>query len=279
MIALTAAPLFALALALIQGGADTLVAVPRGTRLDVGLRGGNLVVRTWSRDEVQVDGEDVDRVSVRRDEDRLRIRARDGRSTTNLEVTIPAWMAVAATGQNLDATLDGVGADVRVSTVQGDVHVRGGNGEVNVHSVSGLVSVEAARGSIRATSVNDDIIIRGAAGSISANGVNGDVSVEGAQSSDVDLESVNGDVRYAGTIQDGGRYGLSTHNGDVVLAVPEGTSAAVSVATYRGEIEASFPIQIRQTGGTGRRLAFTLGAGGARIDIESFQGVIRLVRP
>lgn len=277
MVLLLAAALSALTL--VQG-ADTLVAVPRGTRLEAQLRGGTLVVRTWSRDEVQVGGEDADRVSVRRDEERLRIGTRGpGRSRTNLELTIPAWMAVDAVGQNLDMTLAGVGGDVRVTTVQGDVHVRGGSGEVYAHSVSGQVIVEGARGRIGARAVNDDVLIRDAVGSITVDAVNGDVSVEGAQSREVDIESVNGAIRYAGTIADGGRYRLSTHNGDVILAVPAGTNAAVSVATYRGEVEASFPVQIRQTGGTGRRLEFTLGSGGARIDIESFNGVIRLVRP
>jgi hypothetical protein len=38
-------------------------------------------------------------------------------------------------------------------------------------------------------------------------------------------------------------------------------------------------VTLQGTGGHSRRLAFTLGGGGATIDLESFSGDIRLVKP
>jgi DUF4097 and DUF4098 domain-containing protein YvlB len=83
---------------------------------------------------------------------------------------------------------------------------------------------------------------------------------------------------YDGPIRNGGRYTLSTHNGDITLAATEKTSATVMVSTFSGDFESDFPVPLRETR-KGRRFSFTLGGGSAQVSLESFQGTIRLVRP
>jgi hypothetical protein len=56
--------------------------------------------------------------------------------------------------------------------------------------------------------------------------------------------------------------------------VPEKANVAVSVATFGGEFGSTFPVKITQS--RKKRFAFTLGTGSARLDLESFQGTIRL---
>ena len=90
---------------------------------------------------------------------------------------------------------------------------------------------------------------------------------------------MNGDVEYDGPIHDGGRYALSSHNGDITIAVAPTANAAVAVSTFGGEFESDFPVTMTE-GRKGKRFSFTLGkGGGAQIDLESFQGTIRLARP
>jgi DUF4097 and DUF4098 domain-containing protein YvlB len=94
----------------------------------------------------------------------------------------------------------------------------------------------------------------------------------------VDASTVNGDIFYAGPIRSGGRYSLSTHNGDITLTVAEGTSANVAVSTFNGEFESEFPVPLSGTR-KGKGFNFTLGSGSAQVTLESFQGTIELVRP
>jgi len=85
-------------------------------------------------------------------------------------------------------------------------------------------------------------------------------------------------VTYDGALKDAGSYRFSTHNGEIAVTVPERANATVSVATYNGEFSSSFPVQLKETR-RGKRFNFTIGNGGARVELESFQGEIRLRRP
>ncbi len=59
---------------------------------------------------------------------------------------------------------------------------------------------------------------------------------------------------------------------------PEGSNAAVSVATFNGEFASEFPVTLTETR-KGKRFSFTIGTGSAQMTLESFQGSIELVRP
>jgi DUF4097 and DUF4098 domain-containing protein YvlB len=92
------------------------------------------------------------------------------------------------------------------------------------------------------------------------------------------MNSVNGELEYDGTIKNSGRYAFSTHNGDITVTVPDGSNAAVSVATFSGDFASEFPVTLTETR-KGKRFSFTLGTGSAQMTLESFQGSIELVRP
>jgi DUF4097 and DUF4098 domain-containing protein YvlB len=94
----------------------------------------------------------------------------------------------------------------------------------------------------------------------------------------VEANTINGDVLYEGTITDGGSYSFSSHNGDMTVSVPEGANVTVTAATANGDIDASFTLPFTGTPGK-RRYTFKLGSGSARMEVESFQGDIKLRRP
>ena len=52
--------------------------------------------------------------------------------------------------------------------------------------------------------------------------VNGEITLDRIDAISVDANTVNGDISYDGPIRNGGRYSLSTHNGDITLTVAEG---------------------------------------------------------
>ena len=276
------APAALAALTLIQQ-IDSTVPVERGQRLEVDLFAGDVDVKTWSKNAVRVvaDPDGRGRVEIERSATTLSVRTTGRRGpppSTDIEITVPAWMALDISGVYTDITIAGARGPITAETVQGDVSAEGGEGLVSVKSVQGGVSVTGAKGRIEANSVNADVEVRRSSGEISTETVNGGIDLVGTDATTLTATSVNGDLNYDGPLHSGGRYALSTHNGDITVTVAEGASAAVSVSTFNGEFESDFPVTLTETR-KGKRFNFTIGSGSAQVTLESFQGTISLVRP
>lgn len=270
-----------LSLALIQQ-TDTTFAVRPDARLVISGLGGEVVIRTWNRNEMRVvaDHSSRDRLEVRTSASvvRLGIKSRRGAPrSVEYNVTMPATMNVEVDGTFMDVDVRGVRGEVQVETVQGDVHVEGGEGYLSAHSVQGDVEVSGARGRLRVHTTNGEVRVRDITGELIAETVNGEMSLINIDSRSVEAVTVNGDITYEGTIRDGGRYSLNTHNGDVAVSVPEEANVTVTVATFNGDFESDFPVTI--TGTRDKRFSFAIGDGSARLELESFGGSIRLRRP
>lgn len=271
-----------LLLALLQQ-IDSTVPVERGQRLEVSSYAGDITVKTWTRNAVRVQAEPGGRTTVEIDRSATSVTVRtQGRrgppSLVDLQITAPAWMALDLSGVNTDISVAGARGPISVETVQGRVDVEGGEGLVSLQSVQGSVSLSGAKGRLEVNSVNEDVLVRGSSGEVTAETVNGDITLSRVDATSVMASSVNGDLEYDGTIGNSGRYAFSTHNGDITVTVPEGSNAAVSVATFNGEFASEFPVTLTETR-KGKRFSFTLGTGSTQMTLESFQGSIELVRP
>jgi hypothetical protein len=261
---------------------DTTVPVRSGQRLEVDAFGGDITVRTWSRNAVRVQADPSSRAQIQistvGSTVSLRTEGHRGPPAVDLEITTPPWMGLDLSGVNGDVSIHGSKGPITVETVQGSVDVTGGQGIVSLRSVQGSVTLRGARGRIEVHSVNEDVSVSDAAGELTAETVNGEITLARVDATSLDASTVNGGLSYDGPIHNGGRYSLSSHNGDVTLAVAQGTSATVSVSTFNGEFESEFPVTINETR-KGRRFNFTIGTGSAQVTLESFQGTVQLVRP
>jgi DUF4097 and DUF4098 domain-containing protein YvlB len=255
---------------------DTVVTVDPGARLVIESFRGEVTISTWERNEMRVVGDHSSRtyvdVSRSRSAVRLRADAWAGPAQVDYELTLPTSMDIEIRGTFINADIDGTEGEVRVFTTQGDIDVRGGRGFVQLETVNGRVNLEDADGNIDVQSTNGRVSVTDATGEITASSVNGRITLQGIESSDVRAETTSGGVYYDGTIMDGGRYTLSTHSGDVVVAMPEGVNATFDVSTFSGNLDTAFPIA------RGRPFSFTLGDGSARIELQSFSGDIELTR-
>jgi DUF4097 and DUF4098 domain-containing protein YvlB len=143
--------------------------------------------------------------------------------------------------------------------------------------VQGDVDVRGARGTLRVGTTNGELRVHDVAGELTAETVNGEIYLENVDSRSAEATTVNGDVVYEGTIHDGGTYSFNTHNGDIVVSVPQGANVTITVATFNGDFESDFPVTIMGT--RDKRFSFTIGDGSARLELETFGGSIRLRRP
>jgi DUF4097 and DUF4098 domain-containing protein YvlB len=279
ILSLMSAAAFALSMA---QQVDTVIPVRAGTRLQIENFNGETVVRTWDRSAIQIvaDGDDRNRLDIRNLGSLLTVKTQSrygAPRSVDYRITVPVRTDLSISGVYNDVTIDGVQGGISVETVNGGIEVRGGDGFVTLKSVEGEVSLTDAKGRVMLSSVNEDVVVTNVNGDISVETVNGEVRMERIVSSSVSATTVNGDILYDGTIQDGGQYSLNTHNGDIDLSLPVGANATVEVSTFNGEVDLPFPVAVSKM--SRNRFTFVLGSGSGRLNLESFQGTIRLYRP
>lgn len=283
---------------------DTTFAVDPSLRLDVSTYAGDISVRTWDRNEVRLRAEHSrrDRMVVERTETEVRIRpaswarwAEDFEvaferdevrvhqesprmpSIVDLELTVPATMALDLGGPFTDVTVEGSRAEIAIQVKEGDVVVRGGAGRVNVRAVEGDVTIEGATATVRAITLDGDVTLENVTGDVTVETTDGEIQLDDVRATNIEAYTVDGDIWFAGPIAAQGLYSFLTHDGDITLHLPRDVSARVMLATLDGEFTTDFRVSLPERH-AGRRVNFTLGGGGGQIEIETFDGDVDLLQ-
>jgi hypothetical protein len=154
-----------------------------------------------------------------------------------------------------------VPAGVRVSagTVNGEMIVRNLTSDVRASTVNGRVEVENAGGEVHATTVNGTVDVTTRGGPVNASSVNGDI--------DVTMSSAPGNEAMK----------FRSVNGSVTLRMPESLNADLRMGTMHGSISSDYPVQLSGRFGP-RRAEGTIGRGGRRIEIETVNGSVSLIK-
>jgi DUF4097 and DUF4098 domain-containing protein YvlB len=262
---------------------DQTVQVPKGTRVEVDDCSGDLIVQTWERDAVRVQARHTSRTRVRAELVgtmlRIDVDAERGPGSADINLSVPSWINLRVNGNNCFAEVAGVSGTVSVDTVEGDILLTGLTGTVNAESVSGKITLEGGRGRVELSTVEGDIVVSKAGGEIVAESVEGNITVTDAQATAVEISTVDGNISYGGALQTSGRYLFTTHDGDVTLTIPDNSSATFSVRTFGdGRLDSSLPLKQGTAGRRGQRATYTLGGGSAQVDIEAFDGSVRIRR-
>jgi len=261
---------------------DTTFSIGPEARLEIENFAGDVTVGTWGKNAVRIEADHSSRASVdiERDGSTVTVKA-EGRhgvpTSVDFRITVPASAALKISGVYTDVTITGVKADLAVETVRGDVNVTGGAGHIVLQSVEGDVNLEGGHGRAELSSVNSGVTVRDHDGELALETVNGEITLEDIRCETVEASTVNGDVLFDGEVKSGGRYSFATHNGNITVGLPGEPNVSVSVATYSGDFESDFPVK-RASARHNKRFRFTLGSGSAELELESFQGSIRLVR-
>jgi len=279
---LTTLMMLALAVTVDGTHTDTTFTVTTGARLALHSFQGDIAVRSWTKSAIRIEAEHEERtrVSISREGDTWDVQGQAFRhrpAEIDYEITAPPWVALDIEGVHGDVDIDGWKSDVIVETVNGSVTLRGGEGLIQLSSVTGSVSVNGAKGRLQLSSVQDGVDVHDAEGEINVEAVGGDIVIDHVRSKLVEASSVNGDIEFKGAVDPAGRYKLATHSGDLDVALPPEGNATVTVSTFAGEFDSTFPVQM-QTSRPGRSYHFTLGTGKAMVELESFMGTINLHR-
>jgi len=261
---------------------DQTVPVTRGTRLAIDNEAGEVIVHTWDKDALRVQARHAarTRINIRTGANEVNLSANGPAGSVDYDITAPVWMSMNIEGQFNYVTIEGTQSDVSIETVRGDIVLKGGSGSITASTIDGEIQVEGARGKINLSSVNQGIRVTGASGDIAAETTNGSITLTRVDSKGVQAATINGNVSYEGTLADNGHYTFTTHNGDIVMTIPETANATFNVRTYNGEFGSSLPLKgpARSEIKPGKRAAYVLGTGSADVEMESFGGAIRLRR-
>jgi len=127
--------------------------------------------------------------------------------------------------------------------------------------------------------VNGSLIIDKVQGEIKADTVNGSINVKGI-ADDLELNSVNGSIKatYQQTDQQVDDIELTTVNGSIKLYMPHELNATIDAETMHGSIKTAFGLSSEKKMFSGRSLSGSVGTGDIRINLESVNGSIKVMK-
>jgi putative adhesin len=201
---------------------------------------------------------------------------------TRLEIWVPArvrlWVKTATA--NIDVSDVSGGLDLYV--VSGTIDVTGNPRELNAEAIDGDIHITGSPSWLRAKSASGAITFQGASPDAGLSTVSGPIKVDGRNGvfERTKLETVTGNITFAGRFDRSGAFDFDTHGGSIDIAVPEKTSATFSVVTIAGSITNNLSRKSPIPGRFGRGAELTTedGGGGAKVSVRTFKGPVTLRR-
>jgi putative adhesin len=196
-------------------------------------------------------------------------------------ITAPAGTRMNLTSISGDVTVKGMRGDLAVDVVSGDIQISNATRLTNIKSISGettLTDIESAT-DLNIGAVSGDLtLLRVKVRRLSVNVISGDVSGTDISAESVELMSMSGSVEYAGPIAAKGRYQLQAHSGDVRFVIGGNVGFDLRAETYSGRIRSDASIEIKGATSSARSLRGTVGDGSAVVVATTFSGNVFLSR-
>jgi hypothetical protein len=190
----------------------------------------------------------------------------------------------------------GIGTgNVRVTNIAGELRADAADGDVSAAGVRRVRHLRTMRGDIEvadaeadelsATTVQGDLVLRNLKGRVlDVNTVNGDMRLIDVEMSRARLQTMAGDIEYAGPLARSGRYDFVTHSGNIRLTPAGDNGFDLEAHSYAGDIRSDYMLKafgelatsVRRS--AERTLRGTFGDAGAVLTARSFSGDILIVR-
>lgn len=273
----------------------TSAAVAADVRIEINILAGSVRVTGWDEDQIRVRGTlapeaegllfEVDRDDVEIGVDMPRRRRRDPQAEigeSHLEINVPRTASLEVEALASSITVEGVEGDVRLENTAGSITYAGAARRIEADSASGDIEVDSSTegASIEVEGVAGAILVQFRDADVRVGTLTGNVRVIGGVVHEGDFESVSGILYFEGELAPQGSVSFENFNGDIELLVPEDSSAAFDITTYSGSIETEFGYEGRSVDAytPEQQAEFTLGGGGASVDIETFAGAVSVRR-
>lgn len=282
---------------------DTTLTLRRATVLDVTNARGSVSVSEWSRPEVRIrafhgsaerirmsEGDDALVVVAEShaeasvflatgDTSRVVIRQVPSRrvrhpGAVDYDITVPAGFRVRISGDSVAVVLDHTSGAMAVSALRGRIHALRTKGPLHFEMADGAIAVDSGSGNAFARALRGSVIISEFAGTAEVHGVSASVTVSGRNAAVVRASTVGGSISVLGPLARGSRYTLDTHRGAIGVIASGARGATIDVASPRHPVVCATTREAAAPSASWRR--FIAGEGAARVEIDSFDGEVRL---
>ena len=199
-----------------------------------------------------------------------------------VEVWVPSRVRLWVKTATANIDVSGVDGGLDLYVVSGTIDVVGNPRELNAEAIDGDIHISGSPPWVRAKSASGTITFRGASSDAAFSTVSGPIRVEGGGGvfERTKIETVTGNVTFAGRLDRSGTFDFDTHSGSIDIAIPEKVSASISVVTIAGGITNNLSKFSPTPGrfGRGAELTMDVSGGGARISVRTFKGPVTLRR-
>lgn len=170
---------------------------------------------------------------------------------------------------------------VAIHAATGPVKTEGVNGDLSIDADTGQVEVrDVSNAHVRVRTINGPVTLTNVRGNVEATSVGGQVTMDNVTGTQVTANTTAGGIRYTGDFAGGGEYSLSTHSGNIDVALPASASVDITARTITGSVQNNFPLQpdvhpaipLAQ----GRSFAGRANAGASSARLRTFSGTIRV---
>jgi hypothetical protein len=257
---------------------------------------GKLSVSGWDKPTVKIvarkhapDGATLDRLKVQVEIRDGKIRVKTGVRVGNTFRTLPTAGGAGA-GPGIDLTIDAPRrVQLHASTWSGDLEAAGfrsgadletrGGGEVVARDIEGRVRTSALKGRQRLSAIHGDVEADGVTGDVEltsidgetldAHVVDGQITAREVRTPVVRLLSTSGGVIFIGTLRAGGRYELTSMDGDVRMQLRR---APFTLEARGRKVSSGFPVR----GGTATATALSgeFQGGGPSLVLTAAHGAV-----
>lgn len=251
---------------------------------------GSVNVTAWDRNEVELvavlesskdelEFEATDR-KVRIEVDRPNSRYHSEEDDANLTLRVPKGARLIIDTVSADIRIVGVRGEQTLESVSGEVVTQAFDALVSTSSVSGDVTIigNGGKAAVSTENVSGTATVSGIRGSYEGEVVSGSINATVAAADRLNVSSVSGEITVHADLVPTARVSMESVSGEVELVVKPPVNANFDIESFSGDIENCFGQKARKTSKytPGRALEFTQGNGGARVDIQTLSGEIRI---
>ncbi|HSQ18964.1 MAG TPA: DUF4097 family beta strand repeat-containing protein [Blastocatellia bacterium] len=262
---------------------------------------GNVTARGWDRNEVHArvsDGVQIDLTRIDQTKSQpateLKLTAGSSRGSSclpfgDIELDLPRNASLKLQTNNGDIQVTEV-ARVTASSQAGSTKLTKVRDEANVNTIGGEISVRDSTGSFKLHTVGGSVDARDLGGAAAgdtfeASTIGGDIRLERIRHQRLRVNTVSGEVDYAGPLSRGGRYNFQSISGRLHLTLPADSSFRLSgTLGAGGDLRSDFNLSSPEKDTLGgaapsgpmRRLDGTVGSGDASITVSFFSGSIQI---
>ena len=195
-----------------------------------------------------------------------------------LTMYIPTHARLWVKGGSANVTATGVTGSLDINVIGGSVQVAGSPRELTIEAMDASVRVDGSPDWVRAKTATGDIVLTGGSADAALSTVSGAISLGGGKVERAKLETITGNVTFAGDLVKQGSLDVNTHSGAIEIAIPRNSSADLDVASMVGTIDNALTGKPAIAGreNRGQEIGLRVGDGASRIYVRTFKGNVKL---